>query len=88
MSESVETLNTKIRDIVAGIVAPDDADRAALLGRMNDRQAAGQDVSRDEHGFEWRAFFVYFAQKYPISTVMAPGAAVAYLYLIFLLIWG
>lgn len=86
--EKIETLGDKVSGIVAKLVAPDAGDLSALLAGMESRQANGLDPSQGESGFDWRAFALYFAQKHPVSTLMAPGAAVLYLYLIFHLIGG
>lgn len=87
--ENIQTLGQKMADTVARLVTDDDAGREALLARIAAREAVGQDAARDPvHGFDFPAFCVYFAREYPISTVMVPGAATLYLYLLYMIFWG
>ncbi|AAZ97771.1 hypothetical protein Tbd_1818 [Thiobacillus denitrificans ATCC 25259] len=80
--------NNKTVDLVARLVARGEHERADLVAAVARRQQAGLDPANDENGggFDWRAFAVYFSQRYPGLTILAPFSVLCWIYLIYQLV--
>lgn len=72
--------------LAAWLVEHDQAERARLIEELELRKQAGEDDAGEWRG--WRQFVVYFADRYPYSTLFFPVAVVLYIVTFYQIIGG
>lgn len=78
----------KVVDLVARLVARGEHERAELMADVARRREAGEDVAVTSNGFDWRAFWIDFAEQHPRLTLFAPVSLACYMWLFYDLIFG
>lgn len=87
--ERQQKAQEKIVELVSSLVTKNDADAAELVVRVERRIENGDDPAVDAAGgFDWRAFWVWFARENPRIVMFAPVSIFCWIYLFYLILTG